>query len=97
MLVYHDESLEPVGYTNSDFQSDPDSIKSTFGYVFTLGGGAISWRSVKQSNIADSTMETEYIAKSEAAKEAVWLRNFLMGLEVVPSTQSAINFIVIIA
>ena len=42
MLVYQDESLELVGYTNSDFQSDPDSRKSTSGYVFTLGGGAIS-------------------------------------------------------
>ena len=47
-------------------------------------------RSVKQSSIADSTMEAEYIADSEAAKEAVWLKNFLMDLEVVPSMQSAI-------
>ena len=76
MLIYHDESLEPVGYTDSDFQSDIDSRKSTSGYVFTFGGGAISW-SVKQSSIADSTMEAEYIAASEAAKEAVWPRNFL--------------------
>ena len=57
MLVYQDESLEPVGYTNSDFQSDIDSRKSTLGYVFTFGGRAISWRSIKQSSIADSTME----------------------------------------
>ena len=73
MLVYQDKSLEPIGYTDSDFQSDIDSRKSTSGYVFTFGGGAISWRSVKQSSIADSTMEAEYIAASEAAKEAVWL------------------------
>ena len=70
MLVYHDESLVPIGYTNADFQSDRESKKSTSGYVFTLGGGSIS-RSVKQSNIADSTMEAEYITASEAAKEAV--------------------------
>ena len=57
MLVYQSESLEPIGYTNSDFQSDIDSKKSTSGYVFIFGGGAISWRSVKQSSIADSTME----------------------------------------
>ena len=84
MLVYQDESLKPIGYTDSDFQSDIDSRNSTSGYVFTFGGGAISWRSVKQSSIADSTMEAEYIAASEAAKEAVWLKNFLMDLEVVP-------------
>ena len=64
---------------------------STSKYVFTLGGGAISWRSVKQSSIADSTMEAEYIAASEAAKEAVWLKNFLLDLGVVPSAQSAIT------
>ena len=38
MLVYQDESLEPVGYTDSDFQSDHDSRKSTYVYVFTIGG-----------------------------------------------------------
>ena len=91
ILVFQDKSLVPIGYTDSDFQSDRDSRKSTSGYVFTLGGGAISWRSVKQSSIADSTMEAEYIAASEAAKEAVWLKNFLLDLEVVPSAQSAIT------
>ena len=52
--------------------------------MFIFGGGAINWRSVKQSSITDSTMEAEYIVASEAAKEAVWLKNFLMDLEVVP-------------
>ena len=37
MLVYEGESLEPMGYTDSNFQSDPDFIKSTFGYCSTLG------------------------------------------------------------
>ena len=91
MLVYQDESLVPIGYTDSDFQSNIESRTSTSGYVFTLGGGAISWRSVKQSSIVDSTMESEYIAISEAAKEAVWLKNFLLDLGVVPSAQSAIT------
>ena len=40
MLVYHDESLEPLGYIDSDFQSDIDSRKSISGYVLTFGGGA---------------------------------------------------------
>ena len=93
MLVYQDESLKPIGYTDSNFQSDIDSKKSTSGYVFTFGGGAISWQSVKQSSIADSTMEAEYIAASEAAKEAVWLKNFLMDLEVVTFERSAITLL----
>ena len=45
---------------------------------------------MKQSSIVDSTMEVEYIAALEAAKEVVWLKNFLMDLEVAPSVQSAI-------
>ena len=77
--------------THSDFQSDLESIKSTSGYVFTLGDGAISWRSVKQSSFAYSSMEAEYIAASEAAKEAVWLKNFLLNLGVVPSVQSGVT------
>ena len=91
MLVFQDESLVPIGYTNSDFQSDRESRKSTSRYVFTLGGGAINWRSVKQSSIADSTMEAEYIVASEAAKEVVWLKNFLLDLGVEPLTQLAIT------
>ena len=89
MLVYSGQDLVPIGYTDSDFQSDQDSRKSTSGSVFTLGGGAVVWRSVKQSCIADSTMEAEYVAASEASKEAVWLRRFLSDLEVVPSMDKA--------
>ena len=83
MLVYQSESLVPLGYTDSDFQSYKNVRKSTSGFVFTLGGGATSWRSVKQSCIADSTTEAEYVAALEATKEAVWLRNFLFDLSVV--------------
>ncbi|KAA0065556.1 gag/pol protein [Cucumis melo var. makuwa] len=54
-------------------------------YVFTLNGGAVVLRSVKQTRIVDSTMEAEYIAVCEATKEAVWLRKFLTNLEVVPN------------
>ncbi|XP_070032766.1 secreted RxLR effector protein 161-like [Nicotiana tomentosiformis] len=90
MLVYHSGNLAPIGYTDSDFQSDRDSRKSTSRYVFTLGGGAISWRSIKQSCVANSTMEAEYVTASEATKEAVWLRNFLKELNVVFSVQAPI-------
>ena len=59
--------------------------------MFTKGGGAISWRSIKQSCVADSTMEAEYVAAFKATKEAVWLRNFLLDLGEVPSVQSPIT------
>ena len=51
--------------------SDKDSRRSTSGYVFTLEGSAISWRSNKQKCIADSTTKAEYVAACEAAKEPV--------------------------
>ena len=48
--------------------------------MFTLGGGAMIWRSVKLSAILESTLEAEYIAASMAAKEIVWLKKFYSDL-----------------
>ena len=91
MLVYWCEDLIPIGYTDSDFQSDINFKKSTSGFVFTFGGGAISRRSVKQSCIADSTMEVEYVVACEVAKEAVWLKKLLFDLGVVRMEQVPIT------
>ncbi|KAA0047867.1 gag/pol protein [Cucumis melo var. makuwa] len=71
MHVYGSKDLSLTGYTDSDFQTDKDARKSTSGSVFTLNGGALVWRSIKQSCIADSTMEAEYVAACEEAKESV--------------------------
>ena len=92
MLVYRCEDLILIGCTDLDIQSDLDFRKSTLGCVFTLGGGAISWRSIKQSCITDSTMEVEYVATCEAAKEAIWLQKFLFDLGVVRMEQVPITF-----
>ena len=91
MIVYRCEDLIPIGYIDSDFQSNLDFRKFTSSCVFTLGGRAISWRSVKQSCIADSTMEAEYVAAWEAAKEAVWLKKFLSDLGVIRMEQVPIT------
>ena len=45
----------------------------------------MSWRSSKQVTVTDSTIEVEYIANSEAAKEAIWIKKFITGLGIVPS------------
>ena len=66
-------STEVEGYTDSDYAGNTDNRKSTSGYIFTYGGGAISWRSKLQECTALSTIEGEYIAASEAAKEAIWM------------------------
>ena len=47
------------------------------GYIFTLGGGAICWKSKKQTIIANSTMEAKLIALASASEEANWLRDLL--------------------
>ena len=59
--------------------------------MFTLGGGAISWRSVKQSCICQLRHEAEYVAACEAAKEAVWLKKFLSDLGVMRIEQVLIT------
>ncbi|KAA0050040.1 gag/pol protein [Cucumis melo var. makuwa] len=71
MLVYGSKDLILTGYTDFYFQTDKDARKSTSGLVFTMNRVAVVWRSIKQSCIADSTMEAEYVAACEAAKEAV--------------------------
>ncbi|KAH9696084.1 hypothetical protein KPL71_023037 [Citrus sinensis] len=63
-----------VGYCDSDFAGDLDKRRLPTGYVFTFGGGPISWRSILQSTIALSTTEAEYMAATEAVKEAIWLK-----------------------
>jgi hypothetical protein len=65
------------GYTDANWISDTKNSKATSGYVFTLGGAAVSWKSSKQTCIARSTMESEFIALDKAGEEAEWLRNFL--------------------
>ena len=62
------------GYADAAY-ANTDDYKSTSGYVFLVGGGAITWRSKKQTMISLSSTEAEYIALSEAGREACWLRN----------------------
>ena len=61
------------GYVDGDWGGDPDDRRSTTGYIYMSYGGPICWRSKKQASTALSSCESEYMAASEAAKEAVWL------------------------
>jgi hypothetical protein len=78
------------GYSDSNWISDADEIKATSGYVFTLGGGAVSWKSCKQTILTRSTMEAELTALDTATVEAEWLRQLLMDLPVVEKPIPAI-------
>ncbi|GJU98456.1 retrotransposon protein, putative, ty1-copia subclass [Tanacetum coccineum] len=68
-----------------------DDLKSQTGYVFVLNGGAVDWKSAKQSIFATSSAEAEYIAAFDASKEAVWVRKFISGLGVVPTIEKPID------
>ena len=59
--------------------------------MFCLNGGAVSWKSSKQSTVADSTTEAEYIAASDVEKEAVWIKKFITDLEGVPSITNPVD------
>jgi hypothetical protein len=92
LLVYRgDEELIVSCYTDAGFMTDPDDFKSQSGYVFILNNGAVDWKSSKQKTVADSTMEVEYFASSEASKEAVWIKQFLENLGVVPSALNPVE------
>ena len=79
-----------MGYTDSTFQLDLYDSKSKSGLQFTLNEGAVSWKSSKQITIANLTIEAEYIAPSDAAKETVWLKKFIANLGVIPSISKPI-------
>jgi hypothetical protein len=69
-----------MGYADADWEGDLDERKTTYGYVFSLNNGVISWSSKKHCCISLSTMEAEFVAFSAAVQEAVWLRRFLNHL-----------------
>ncbi|WVZ63197.1 hypothetical protein U9M48_012849 [Paspalum notatum var. saurae] len=77
------------GYSDANWISD-DELYATSGYVFMLGGGAVSWRSCKQTILTRSTMEAELAALDTASVEAGWLRELLMDLPVVEKPIPAI-------
>ena len=79
------DNLEVIGFSYLDFARCVDSRKSTFGYLFMLAGGAISWKSSKQTITATSTMEAEFVACFEAIVHGLWLQNFILGLGIVNS------------
>ena len=75
-------SNKPIlkGYSDADMASDLDSRNSTLGFLMTFVGRAVSWQSKLQKYVDLSTTEAEYIAVTEACKEALWMIKFLQKL-----------------
>nr|GEU45593.1 hypothetical protein [Tanacetum cinerariifolium] len=94
--IYRDRLKRVSCYTNAGYLSNADDLKSQTGYVFVLNEGDVDWKSTKQSIFTTSSTEAEYIAASDASKEAVWVRKFIFGLGVVPTIKEPIKTIVTI-
>ena len=77
-----------VGYSDADWGGDLDDRKSTSGYL--ISGGAVSWRSKKQTCVALSTAEAEYVALASAAQEAIWMSQLTAVLEDCPQEAATI-------
>ncbi|GKA73141.1 hypothetical protein Tco_0779357 [Tanacetum coccineum] len=78
-------------YCDAGFEIDRDDTKSQTGYAFVLNGGAVDWKSSKQSTTTMSATEAEYIAASEAWLEAVWIRKFISRLGIAPTINEPIK------
>jgi transposase InsO family protein len=70
------------GYSDSDYGSDTENRKSTSGFLTLYNDGIISWCSKKESSVALSTVEAEYVALSRASAELLWLKNLMGNLSI---------------
>ncbi|KAK8936988.1 hypothetical protein KSP39_PZI012089 [Platanthera zijinensis] len=68
------------GHSDASWCSEAGNNKSTSGYIFTLGGAAITWKSKRQTCIALSSMEAELFALALAGEEADWIRNLILDI-----------------
>jgi len=73
-------SKEVFGYCDAYWGGDLEDRRSTTRFVFMIGGGAISWSSKRQPLITLSTTEAEYMANTQATKEAIWITKLMMDL-----------------
>lgn len=74
------ESLNLIGFSDSDYAADIDTRRSTSGYIFKLANGSITWMSKRQTCVSLSTTEAEYIAACLAVKESIWIQKLLCDL-----------------
>jgi hypothetical protein len=86
--IHLGKSDEIIGYCDSDYASCQDTRRSQTGWVFMMFGGPICWQSKCQATVATSTVEAEYQACSAAAREALWLRQLFVDLDIPHKTMT---------
>lgn len=91
-LVYSaNGTVTPVGLSDADFAGNPIDRKSINGFIFMLAGAAVTWNAKKQTLVALSTTEAEYIALSHAGREAIWIRSLLREVGFAPTNATDIH------
>jgi len=78
-----DPELDLVGFSDSSHADCPDTARLTMGYCFSVGGAIFTWSSHCQKTVSNSSCEAEYIALSEASREALWLCQFLREIHLL--------------
>jgi hypothetical protein len=77
LTYYRDSDLSPIAYVDADYGGCRDTRRSTSGYVFMMAGGAVTWSSKRQTTVALSTVEAEYVAMSRCAQQMTWMQSWL--------------------
>lgn len=99
--IQYSSDADLIGYSDADWARDPNTRRSTTGYVFLYAGGAVAWGSHLQHSVTLSSMESEWVALGKASQEAVWLRRILEDLGekqnsstcILEDNQSCIHFV----
>eukprot|EP00112_Aurelia_sp_Birch-Aquarium-sp1_P025966 Seg893.3 transcript_id=Seg893.3/GoldUCD/mRNA.D3Y31 product="Copia protein" protein_id=Seg893.3/GoldUCD/D3Y31 len=85
------KEVQLSGFIDADWGGDVNGRKSQSGYMFTICGGVVSWASKKQTSVALSSTEAEYVAACLATQEAVWLRSLLADLNFVQEEPTVVQ------
>ncbi|XP_056850105.1 secreted RxLR effector protein 161-like [Raphanus sativus] len=81
-LVYEKAKVMRLeGFSDASHNIDDDDGRSTTGHLFYLNDCLITWCSQKQETVALSSCEAEFMAATEAAKQAIWLQELLEEID----------------
>ena len=90
ITYFHDSSLHPFGYVDSDYARDINEQKSMEGHMFFVGGRLVLWASKHQETIAFLTVEAKYMAFTQATQQVLWLTKFMEEIHMPQQTPISI-------